>query len=333
MTGAHEIDVPIPELERRCVDALVQRGATGEEAQTVFADYLDAEVRGRTSHGFASFDVALSAFPKRGTAEIADHSPGVITIAGNGDCGHTVLRSALDAALEHIREQRIYAIGASDITRVNCPGVIARYGAEQGVITIVLEYGGKNLMAAAGGTAPALSTNPLAIGIPGTKPMFLLDFATSERALGHVSLAKLRGESIPTTWGIGADGHETSDPAQLVAMLPFGGYKGYGLGLAIEILAGVLTGTPVGAAGSLGRRGVLALLLSPTIFGVQDSSFANAAQAFLDEVISSSDGEDRQVTYPGQASEERWARATRSQSVKLPVAVWEQMSKTLRSSP
>jgi LDH2 family malate/lactate/ureidoglycolate dehydrogenase len=327
--GTAVTTVPIAELERMCLAALADRGATAQEAQTVFDDYLEAEARGRTSHGFASFGVALSAFPKRGTAEIAEHSTGTITIAGNGDCGHTVLRSGIDAAMAHLPEQRVYAIGVTDVTRVNCPGAIARHGAERGAITLVLEYGGMNLMAPEGGRVPSLSTNPLAIAIPGTKPMFMLDFATSERAFGHIALAKLRGEPIPESWAVGPDGGPTSDPDQVTALRPFGGYKGFGLGLAIELLAGVLTGTPVGTRGRLEQRGAFILLLSPAVFGLQDSEFAHAAQTFLDEVAGSG-AAGEPVVYPGQRSAMRWAHAVETQTLSLPTVVWEQTKELLR---
>lgn len=324
------VELAISELRELCTVALVDRGATPGEAETVFADYLDAEVRGRRSHGFASFDVALAAFPKRGSAEFTEHGSGVIAIAGNGDCGHTVLRAGLDAAIPHLSEQRAYVIGVGDVTRVNCPGVIARYGADRGAISLVLEYGGKNLMVAPGGVAPALSTNPLAVGIPGTSPTFLLDFATSERALGYVGLAALSGEAIPGSWAVEAGGEPTTDPQLVAAMRPFGAHKGYGLALAIELLAGVLTGTPVGTLGSLDRRGVFVLLLSPTVFGLQEAQFAAAAQAFLDELVASGgdDGEPK-VSYPGQASAERWEHAMASQSVTLPESVWKKLSQVL----
>lgn len=325
-----EINVPLEELRGSCVEALCERGAERQEAETIFADYLDAEVRGRASHGFASFGVALDSFPKAGDAEVTQHSPGVVKIAGNGDCAHTVLREGIDVALPHLAEQLAYVIGVSEVTRVNTPGVIARYGAERDVITLVLEYGGKNLMAAPGAIQPSLSTNPMALSIPGTSPLFLLDIATSERALGYVMLAKLADAEIPPDWATDERGEPTSNPGEVHALRPFAGHKGFGLALAIELLAGVLTGTPVGMKGALDNRGVFMLLLSPTVFGLSQSQFAAAAQEFLDEVVDSGGAEEgRSVRFPGMASKQRWDQAMATQSVTLPSSVWKELRKAL----
>ncbi len=324
-----EISLPLEELRGNCVEALCERGAERQEAETIFADYMDAELRGRASHGFASFGVALDSFPKLGDAEVTQHSPGVIKIAGNGDCAHTVLRDGIDAALPHLAEQRAYVIGVTEVTRVNTPGVIARYGAERDAIALVLEYGGKNLMAAPGAVQPSLSTNPLALGIPSTSPLFVLDIATSERALGYVALAKLAGAEIPPAWAIDERGEPTIDPGQVYALRPFAAHKGFGLALAIELLAGVLTGTPVGARGTLDNRGVFILLLSPTVFGLSQGQFAAAAQEFLDEVVDSGAEGGHSVRYPGMASADRWNQAMATQSVTLPASVWKELKQAL----
>src|SRR5690606_29495447 len=68
-------------------------------------------------------------------------------------------------------------------------------------------------------------------------------------AIGKIVLAQKKGESIPLGWAIDRDGRDTTDPAVALdggRLLPVGGPKGYGLGLMIDILAGVLTGSGFG---------------------------------------------------------------------------------------
>ena len=73
----------------------------------------------------------------------------------------------------------------------------------------------------------------------------LLDMSTATVAGGKVYAARMRGEPIPDTWLLGADGKPTTDPGgypQVGALQPAAGHKGYGLSLLIETLSGILTG-------------------------------------------------------------------------------------------
>ncbi len=323
------VPVPIADLKCLCVPALLHKGATPEEASIVFEDYLDAELRGRASHGFASFSVALSQFPKQGTFQVVKHTEACLEIEGNGDCGHTVARRAIDLMMDSVERTGISAIGLRNITRFNTPGSIARYAGERGKVALVLEYGGTNFMTPYDGKRPALSTNPLGCAIPtGSGPMFVLDIATSEKAIGYVTLAKLMGEAIPETWGVDKGGNPTSNPSALAATSPFGGYKGYGLALVIEILGGALVRVDIGSKGRLACRGALILLIDPTIFGHTASSFAQQVSVFLTEVTNTPSVSGKPISYPGQQSENRRMEALQQGVVELAAPVYDQL-KTL----
>jgi len=99
-----------------------------------------------------------------------------------------------------------------------------------------------------GGKEPRLSTNPLAMAIPGhAGPGILFDFSTAAAAMGKVRQHQLEGRPVPPGWLIDAQGAPTTDPAALFAelkgaLLPAGGQRGYALGLAVEVLGGILSG-------------------------------------------------------------------------------------------
>jgi LDH2 family malate/lactate/ureidoglycolate dehydrogenase len=79
----------------------------------------------------------------------------------------------------------------------------------------------------------------------GKYPPLLLDMSTAMVAGGKVYAARMRGEPIPATWLLGADGQPTTDPSgypQVGALQPAAGHKGYGLSLLIETLSGILSG-------------------------------------------------------------------------------------------
>ncbi|MEK8132251.1 Ldh family oxidoreductase [Paenibacillus filicis] len=313
--------IQIDELKNLATRILLAKGATEREARIVVDDYLDADLRGRTSHGFLSFGVALSSFDARGAYRAAPSKGPVLHIEGHGDVGHIVARDAIDLALSDPDRPKVQAIGISGISRFNCPGVIARYGAQQGLVTLVWEYGGKNLMIPHGGTEAALSTNPLGIGIPHTDPLFVVDIALSERAIGLVEVAKLSGQSIPESWGVDEKGQATTDPYRVAAVKPYGGYKGYALALAFEILTGPLVGTGAGSKGSLNDRGALILLIDPTAFGQTAEAFREQVTDLLREIGESPPADPAQpVAYPGQASDRRAAEVLSSGQLSLPIS-------------
>ena len=96
-----------------------------------------------------------------------------------------------------------------------------------------------------GGTVPVLGTNPIAFAAMAPQGMIVLDMATSQAAMGKIYLARERNEPIPEGWAVDAVGRPTTNPHRAVACVPLGGAKGFGLGLMVEVLAGVFTGAAV----------------------------------------------------------------------------------------
>lgn len=328
-----KIKAPIHEVRRKTEDALVAHGASIEDARIVADDYIDADLRGRESHGLASLKVALGQFPKQGEFKVVDRGPAHLTIDGNGDCGHIVARASLEVGSEIASESGICAIGIRSITRFACPGTIARLAAEKNLISLVWIYGGQNFLAPPGGKTASLSTNPIAMGMPVSYGSpFVLDVATSSRAIGYVGLAKLANEAIPSDWAIGDDGMATTDPHAVKAVTPFGGYKGYGLSLAFEILSGVLVGVPVGSGGTLANRGALIILIKPDIFGIPRDIFAVKVSEFLNEVISTPAIDGAEIYYPGQQADRRRDEALKSGMMELPEAVLAELESVAEAS-
>ena len=266
-----------------------------------------------------SFNVALGAFPHKGEVHVKRNEGSVTTVDGGGASGHLVAREAIDLALTRLPDVGVISIGIRNITRFNCPGSIARYAAERGAIALVLEYGGAPFMVSPEGRDPVVSTNPIGIAFPGDAPLFVLDIATSERAIGYVALANSSGENLERPWGVTADGDRTANPKAVKAVLPAAGYKGFGLALAAEVLSGILVGVPVGSQGSLGRRGAWVVLIDPAAHGQDPEEFARALGTLLEEVSSARPVDTSMPpTYPGLRGEERKNIAESRGSIEVP---------------
>ena len=104
--------------------------------------------------------------------------------------------------------------------------------------------------------ARVMSTNPISFTAPGVQgDSMVLDMATSCVAVGKLEVAAVNNQDIPAGWAVDGSGHVTSDPRRAMregAGLPLGGqeetggYKGYGLGLLVEIFCGILSGSAWG---------------------------------------------------------------------------------------
>src|SRR4030095_11881091 len=101
-------------------------------------------------------------------------------------------------------------------------------------------------MAPIAGREARLGNNAMALAVPAGKfPSIVLDMATGAVAWGKIFVAQQEKRKIPATWALDRHGVPTDDPgaaAHQGLIQPFGGYKGYGLSLLIDILTGVLSG-------------------------------------------------------------------------------------------
>ena len=115
--------------------------------------------------------------------------------------------------------------------------------AKQGLVAIHTASGSP-LVAPPGGTRPVLGTNPIAIAVPSSRGPIVLDMGTSAYMMTEVMLRERLGELLPDGVALGPGGEPTRDPtaARRGALLPFGGYKGFGLALMIQAL-GLLAGS------------------------------------------------------------------------------------------
>ena len=97
-----------------------------------------------------------------------------------------------------------------------------------------------------GGIGHALGTNPIALAAPTPDGIFDTDMATSQVAVNRIFNARDEGRTIPEGWGVDEQGQTTTDPGEVYAAVPLGGYKGYALAVLVEVLSGVLSGAGVG---------------------------------------------------------------------------------------
>jgi uncharacterized oxidoreductase len=193
------------------------------------------------------------------------------------------------------------------------------------------------LVAPVGGIERRLSANPVAVGIPlRNGPPLVWDISTSVIAEGKIRVALNKGVPVPDNCLIDAAGRPTNDPKVFYgpppgAILPFGGHKGYGLGIVADILAGALTGN--GASNPSATRltnGMLTILLAPSFFQSEEA-FAAEVERFIAYIKSSARvSPETEILMPGEL-EERTRVQRKQTGIDLDDTTWGQILATCQS--
>jgi LDH2 family malate/lactate/ureidoglycolate dehydrogenase len=245
-------------LVQLATNLLERAGASRAHAQIVADHLVAANLAGHDSHGVlrvlqyvASIDSGL--IKPNGKTVVVDRFAAGAVLDGGGGFGQVAGREATLLAIEIAREAGVSAVTLHHCHHTGRIGTYTEMCAAEGLIGIcvVNSGGGAQVVPPFGGLGRRLSTNPISIAAPtAAEHPLVLDMATTVAPEGKVRAAFQAGKPVPEGWLMDADGRVTTDAAQLYAerpgaLVPIGGivgYKGFGLSLMIDILAGVLTG-------------------------------------------------------------------------------------------
>ena len=171
--------------------------------------------------------------------------PGTILADAKFGFAQPAFASGLPKAVEAARNNGVATLAVAHAHTCTSLGYFTEQIATQGLIAIGCTNASP-VVAPPGGNKAVIGTNPFAMSVPGAGKLAMhFDFSSSALALGKISMAKAAGETIPLGWAVDADGAPTTDPEAALkgALVSAGGYKGFGLGLLVELLAAGMTGS------------------------------------------------------------------------------------------
>ena len=141
-------------------------------------------------------------------------------------------------------------VSVRELTHLGALGYYTMRASAQGCFAMAFQNGGM-VVPPFGGTTSLFSTNPFSYAVPaGSAPDIVYDVATTAAAGNKILLARKRGDaSIPEGWANDEHGVPTTDPhaASIRQLQWFGGHKGFGIGLLVEIMSGLLADSSFGA--------------------------------------------------------------------------------------
>ena len=234
--------------------ALCTAGLRGEDAATIAALMSEADQLGADAHGVFRLPQYIGRIIAGGINPAPEirvlwERKATALIDGDNGMGHLVMKRAADLAVEKAAQCGVAWVGARHSNHAGPASLYARIPLKAGMIGLYVAVGSANHVAPFGGLELLLGTNPLAIAVPaGKEPVFVLDMATTNAAAGKIKVLAQRGESMPEGWMVDKEGKPLTDPTRQSEglLLPIGGPKGYGLAMAIGLLAGTLNGAAFG---------------------------------------------------------------------------------------
>ena len=250
-------------------------------------------------------------------------------VDGDSALGMVTSVFAMETAIAKARQCGMAYVGVRNSCHFGAAGYYAWLAARAGLIGLSMANDTPSV-AAPGSRGGITGSNPISYAVPaGRHPPLLLDMSTATVAGGKVYAARTRGERIPDTWLVGADGRPTTDPTgypEVGALQPAAGHKGYGIALLIETLSGILSGAAftrsVGSwmwdDGTQPTRHGAAFLAIDTNTIMPAAEFARRMETLVDEIHTAprADGVER-LYLPGEMEWERHDRAMR-EGIRLP---------------
>lgn len=305
----------------------------------VTADVLVwADLRGLPSHGVLRIPryvawIGSGLANAKAAPKVALRKGAVAKIDGEGAIGPAAMACGVDVAIAQAREHAVGWVLVQDHTHAGAIGFYAARVADAGFAAIVMSAL-RPFMAYHGTRGSAVSTNPLAIAMPGG---LLLDMSTSASSRGKLEMAKTSGQPLAPGIALDRDGRSTTDPKAAETLTPMAGPKGAGLSLMIEALTSVTLGNPLIATAlndtklmTNYRQNSLVVAMDPAALG--DVGLLKANVAALAQTIKAqprADGFD-EILMPGERGAREMERRG-CEGISIPDKTWRQIAEVAQT--
>lgn len=255
MAGAERIHLSVDAARALATSALRALGYSTDQTTILCEHMLDAALCGYEYSGLPKI-LQIAANPKRqqATTPIRDihATPVSALIDGGNHSGMLAMHHATERAIAMAQAHGFALVGVTNSWMSGRSAYYVERIARSELIGIHT-VGSASLVAPPGASRPAYGTNPIAFGFPKEGDPLVIDVSTAAFPGTELDFYQLLGLPLPAGVALDAQGLPTTDPqaAKQGALLPFGGHKGYALGLAMQAL-GVLAGSGLNVAKDYG---------------------------------------------------------------------------------
>lgn len=325
--------VQTTEIKLRAEKIFEAAGLSHDDAKIISSVLLETEMRGVFTHGFFRLEryikcIKSGGIKTDGKYDVTFDSPSWAQIDGKNNLGIVISYKAMKLAMEKARATGIGIVNVKGSHHFGAAGYYTSMCADNNMAGISMSNGDR-MIAATGSAAKVIGNNPFSYAFPAGKyGKVVYDIAMSPTSDIKVLQAEKEGKLLPEGWLIDKNGNPTVDPAEYLKggiLIPFGGYKGYGLAMMVELFGAVLSGAAttkdVHAWNSDpengGNVGHFFMALDLSKLG-DAAAYSARTEALIDEIKSAkkAEGVDA-IYYPGEIEQGKMARCVECGYVEI----------------
>lgn len=321
--------VTLPDLRQQTTKALLHYGYTPAEAQVIQDVLLYAQLRGN-NQGIVKLIGA--GIPKNKAAQsptIVKDTPVSALFDGNNTHAMLVMDEMVKTAIKKAQTSGVGIVG--NFHTAESTGALGYYVnriTQQGLIGIAYASAPFQTTAPHGSVEALFCTNPMAYGIPTQDQPIVLDMSTSAIAYYGLIEAKTANHTVAAGLGYNNQGQPTQNPAEIMsgAIKTFGGHKGSGLALMVQIFAGALVQADSFNSDS-DNAGNVVMAIDPEILTTR-AAFTKEVSSIIKRVKSAKKAEGvTEIMIPGEKSSAFQAAVEKANHIDVEDNLWAELQK------
>ena len=334
-------EIAISEIKQKVQYVFQSAGLSGSDAEKITEVLTDAEMKGIRTHGFVRVKKYIDCIRRggirpSGDMKILSDLPAWATVDGEGGLGILIALNAVELAIKKAKETGIGVVNVKNSHHLGPVGYYAAKCADEKMLGMAMSNGDV-MLAATGSREKNIGNNPFSYAVPAGKyDKILYDVAISMGSDMKIIRMDKEGKKVPPGWMLDKNGVPSDEPRDYLdggVLLPFGGYKGYGLALMVEMFAGVLSGAHTtkdvhawnqikGETGGVGHF-FMAIDISKT---ENTEEYEKRVEGIIDDIKASQKAAGcTEIFYPGEIEKNARAACIKSGTVLVDEEILEEI--------
>ncbi|ESY65188.1 MULTISPECIES: Ldh family oxidoreductase [Mesorhizobium] len=326
------MQVTFSDAHALATDVLIKHGVNAKHAAIVSDHLIDAAAAGHAFAGLPRVLAIVENLKQRPPAKpitVTAKSPNSAVVCGGGTNGYVTSLVGIDKAIELAVQSGVGIVGITDTWFSGRLAYYVERAARQGFIAMHTA----NTMARvapSGGIDRIFGTNPIAFAFPADPDPLVVDFGTGMTTWGDVLLRQKLGKALEPDVAVDLAGRPTVDPTEALdgAFMPWGGHRGYGLSLVVQVL-GILCGSAT-IVEEVSDCGFFFLVFNPELL-MPLGQFRASVTKLIDQIEASrpADGISK-VRVPGRSSAAKRREAENAGTIEVDEAIFEALDRMRR---